>query len=59
MGNGLVLLAYGTSRDEIRHKDREAWPPEVTFKDGLGAKASGVTREGRVMDGMEKGRTSC
>ena len=53
VGEGFVLLTHSTTSNEIRDKNRKTGPPEVTFNNGFGVKASKMTREGGVMDGME------
>ena len=58
MSIGLVLLANGTTRNEVFHKGGEAGPPEIPFQDRLGAKDTHMTRQRRGMDGVEQGRAS-
>ena len=41
---GLVLLANGTTNDEMFHKGGEAWPPEILFQNRFGVKDTHVTR---------------
>ena len=55
---GLVLLADGTTSDEVLHKGRETWPPEIPFQKCFGAKDTHVTRQRGGMDGVELGRAS-
>ena len=46
MGVDLVLLTDCTSINKVFDKESEAWPPVVSFKDGLGAKDAHMVREG-------------
>ena len=50
---GLVLLANGTTSNEVFHKGGEAWPPEIPFQNRLGAKDTHMTRQRRGMDRVE------
>ena len=36
MGVHFVLLAYGTSLDELVHVGSQAGPPEIALKEGFG-----------------------
>ena len=58
MSIDLVLLANGTTRNEVFYEGGEAWPPEIPFQDRLGAKDTHMTRQRRGMDGVEQGRAS-
>ena len=49
-----VLLANGTTGNEVIDEDGKSRPPKVSFNDGLGAEASKMAREGRGMDGMKE-----
>jgi hypothetical protein len=49
----LILLANGTSGYKTGDEGGKARPPEVSFNNCLGAKASEVTREGRRVYGVE------
>ena len=40
---GLVLLANGTTSNEVVDKDREAGPPEVVFDNSFSAETAEVT----------------
>ena len=42
MSVDLVLLANSAACDEMLDKGGKAWPPEITFKDRLGAEYSHV-----------------
>ena len=53
MGDDFVLLADSAASDKLRDKNGEAQPPEVAFDNSLGVKAAKVTRQGRVMNGVE------
>ena len=55
---GLVLLANGTTSDEVLHKGGEARPPEIPFQKRFGAKDTHVSRQRRGMDRVEQGRAS-
>ena len=43
MSVNLVLLADGTTIDEMFYKGSKAQPPKVMFKDGLGVKNTHMT----------------
>ena len=40
MGDNFVLLTYSATRDKLRDKNREAWPPEVTLNNGFSTEVS-------------------
>ena len=42
MSVNFVLLANSTTSNKMLDKGGQAWPPEVMFKDGLGAEDSHV-----------------
>ena len=50
----LVLLANGTTGDEVIDEYRKSWPPKIVFNNGFGAKTSKVAREGRGVDGVKQ-----
>ena len=54
----LVLLADGTTCDEVFYKGGEARPPEIPFQNCFGAKDTHVTRQRGGMDRVEQGRAS-
>ena len=56
MSVNLVLLENGASCDEMLDKGGKAQPPEIAFKDRLGAEDPHVTRKGGGVDRMEEGR---
>ena len=56
MSVNFVLLANSTTCDKMLDEGGQARPPEVTFKDGLGAEDSHVSRERGRVNRMEKGR---
>ena len=50
-----VLLTYSTSRDEGIDEQGEAQPPEVSFEQGFGPKASCMSGGGGVVYGTGNG----
>ena len=49
----LVLLANGTTGDEVIDEYRESRPPKIVFNNSFGTKSSEVARKGRRMDGVK------
>ena len=49
-----VLLANGTTGNEVIDKHGKPRPTKIAFNNGLGTETSEVAREGRRMDGMEE-----
>ena len=53
MSVGRVLLADGTTSDEVLHKGGETRPPKIPLQNCLGAKDTHVTRQRGGMDRVE------